>query len=107
MKKRKHLSNFMDIIKLINDMTFEYEKEKKALEAIETIFSLVASRDRRGLRRLARTKLGSAFLDIAEEYGENTRGTMREWHFDKKGERFARRFEMIDINEEIDKSNFL
>ena len=97
----------MDLIKLINDMTFEYEKEEKALKAIESIFSLVASRDRRGLRRLARTKLGSAFLDIAEEYGENTRGTMREWHFDKKGERFARRFEMIDINEEIDKSNFL
>ena len=29
----------------INKNGFEYEREKEALEAIETIFSLVASRD--------------------------------------------------------------
>ena len=89
----------MDVIKLINEMTFEYEKEEKALKAIEAIFSLVASRDRRGLRRLARTKMGSAFLDIAEEYGENVNGTMAVWHFDKEGKRYARRFELTSIND--------
>ena len=85
----------MELIKLINDMSFEYEKEEKALKAIEAIFSLVASRDMRRLKRLSRTKLGSAFLDIAEEYGENVNGAMADWHFDKDGERFCRRFESI------------
>ena len=86
----------MDLIKLINEMSFEYEKEEKALKSIEAIFSLVASRDTRGLKRLARTKIGSAFLDIAEEYGENVDGSMADWHFDKDGQRFARRFESIE-----------
>ena len=86
----------MDLINLINDMSFEYEKEEKALKAIEAIFSLVASRDIRNLKRLSRTKIGSAFLDIAEEYGENVNGAMADWRFDKDGERFSRRFESIE-----------
>ena len=86
----------MDLINLINDMSFEYEKEEKALKAIEAIFSLVASRDMRNLKRLSRTKIGSAFLDIAEEYGESVNGAMADWRFNKDGERFARRFESIE-----------
>ena len=85
----------MDLINLINDMSFEYEKEEKALKAIEAIFSLVASRDFNKMKKLSKTKLGSAFLDIAEEYGENVNGAMADWHFNKKGERFCRRFESI------------
>jgi len=86
----------MDLIKLINEMSFEYEKEEKALKSIEAIFSLVASRDMRNLKRLSRTKIGSAFLDIAEEYGESVNGAMADWRFDKDGERFSRRFESIE-----------
>jgi hypothetical protein len=56
----------MDLINLINDMSFEYEKEEKALK------------------------------DIAEEYGENVNGAMADWRFNKDGERFARRFESIE-----------
>jgi hypothetical protein len=41
-------------------------------------------------------KIGSAFLDIAEEYGENVNGAMADWRFNKDGERFARRFESIE-----------
>ena len=65
----------------INKNGFEYDREKKALEAIDTIFSLVGSRDFTGLRRLTKTKLGSAMLDIAECYGEFTEGSMADWHW--------------------------
>ena len=86
----------MDLIKLINNMSFEYEKEEKALKAIEAIFSLVASRDFRNLKRLSRTKIGSAFLDIAEEYGDNVNGAMADWHLykdeDGKIVRFSKPF---------------
>jgi len=73
----------MDLIKLINEMSFEYEKEEKALKAIEAVFSLVASRDFNKMKKLSKTKLGSAFLDIAEEYGANVEGTMADWHWYK------------------------
>ena len=66
---------------LINNIGFEYEREDKAVKAIEIIFNLVASRDFRGIKKLSQTKLGSAFLDIAEEYGANTSCTMAEWHW--------------------------
>ena len=73
----------MDLIKLINEMSFEYEKEEKALKSIEAVFSLVASRDFNKMKKLSKTKLGSAFLDIAEEYGANVEGTMADWHWYK------------------------
>ena len=80
----------------INKNGFEYEREKKALEAIETIFSLVGTKDFAGLRRLTKTKLGSAMLDIAECYGEFTNGSMANWHWstNRDGEiiRYARKF---------------
>jgi hypothetical protein len=66
---------------LINEMGFEYEREEKAIKGIEAIFSLVASRDFSGMRKLSQTKMGSAFLDIAEEYGANTECTMADWHW--------------------------
>ena len=68
---------------LINEMGFAYEREEKVIQAIELIFSVVASRDFHGMRKLTETKLGSAFLDIAEEYGANTECTMAEWHWDE------------------------
>jgi hypothetical protein len=70
-----------DLRKLINRMGFEYEREEKAIKAIEAIFNLVASRDFNGMHKLTETKLGSAFLDIAEEYGANTEETMADWHW--------------------------
>ena len=80
----------------INKNGFEYEREKKALEAIETIFSLVGTKDFAGLRRLTKTKLGSAMLDLAECYGEFTNGSMADWHWsqNRDGEiiRYARKF---------------
>ena len=69
--------------KKINDLSFEYEKEAKAVVAIETIFSLVASRDLNNLRKMNDTKLGSAMLDIAEVYGENTQGCISNFRKDK------------------------
>ena len=69
--------------KKINDLSFEYEKEAKAVVAIETIFSLVASRDLSNLRKMNDTKLGSAMLDIAEVYGENTQGCISSFRKDK------------------------
>ena len=66
---------------LVNQIGFEYEREDKAIKAIEIIFNLVASRDFDGMKKLTQTKLGSAFLDIAEEYGANTNGTMAKWHW--------------------------
>ena len=73
---------------LINEMGFEYEREEKAIKGIEAIFSLVASRDFSGMKKLSQTKMGSAFLDIAEEYGANTECTMADWHWyeNKDGE---------------------
>ena len=79
-----------DLRKLINRMGFEYEREEKAIKAIEAVFSLVASRDFDGMRKLTETKLGSAFLDIAEEYGSNVEGTMADWHWMEVGGRIVR-----------------
>ena len=72
-----------ELRKKINDLSFEHEKEAKAVVAIETIFSLVASRDLRNLRKMNDTKLGSAMLDIAEVYGENTQGCISNFRKDK------------------------
>mgnify|MGYP003658264692 FL=1 len=72
-----------ELKKLINEMSFEYEKEEEAIKGIEAIFRLVASRDFDGMKKLSKTKLGSAFLDIAEEYGANVEGTMADWHWYK------------------------
>ena len=76
---------------------FTYEREDKAVKAIEEIFSLVGSRDFAGLRKLTRTKLGSAMLDLAEVYGEFTECTMADWHWseNRDGEiiRYARKFD--------------
>lgn len=71
---------------LVNQIGFEYEREDKAVKAIEIIFNLVASRDFDGMKKLTQTKLGSAFLDIAEEYGANTSGTMAKWHWYENNE---------------------
>ena len=72
-----------ELKKLINEIGFEYEREEKAIKGIEAIFSLVASRDFSGMKKLSQTKMGSAFLDIAEEYGANTECTMADWHWYK------------------------
>ena len=64
-----------ELKKLINEMSFEYEKEEEAIKGIEAIFD--------GMKKLSKTKLGSAFLDIAEEYGANVEGTMADWHWYK------------------------
>ena len=80
---------------LINEMGFEYEREEKAIKGIEAIFNLVASRDFSGMKKLSQTKMGSAFLDIAEEYGANTECTMADWHWceeDGKIIRFSKPF---------------
>jgi len=64
----------------INKISFKYDREEKALQAIEEIFRLVASRDLGNLQSMEETKLGSAFLDIAEVYGSTTHGSMAKWH---------------------------
>ena len=85
------------LIEEINKNGFEYDREKKALAAIDAIFSLVGSRDFIHLRRLTKTKLGSAMLDIAECYGEFTNGSMADWHWstNRDGEviRYSRKFD--------------
>jgi hypothetical protein len=55
----------------INKITLEHDKEDRALRAIEVIFMLVCSRDYGCLEKMDQTKLGKAFIDIAEFYGEN------------------------------------
>ena len=76
---------------------FTYEREDKAVEAIDQIFRLVATRDFDGMRILTKTKLGSAMLDLAECYGEFTEGSMADWHWseNRDGEiiRYARKFD--------------
>lgn len=76
---------------------FTYEREDKAVKAIEEIFSLVATRDFDGMRILSKTKLGSAMLDLAECYGEFTEGSMADWHWstNRDGEiiRYSRKFD--------------
>ena len=76
---------------------FTYEREDKAVKAIEEIFSLVGSKDFAGLRKLTKTKLGSAMLDLAEVYGEFTECTMADWHWsenrDGKFIRYSRKFD--------------
>ena len=76
---------------------FAHERQDRAVKAIEEIFSLVGSRDFAGLRKLARTKLGSAMLDLAECYGEFTEGSMADWHWstNRDGEivRYSRKFD--------------
>ena len=83
--------------KQINEAGFHNNREDKAVKAIEEIFSLVGSRDFAGLRKLTRTKLGSAMLDLAECYGEFTEGSMADWHWseNRDGEiiRYARKFD--------------
>ena len=54
----------------ISGITFEYDREERSLKAIETIYMLVCSRDCRSLQIMEKTKLGKAFIDIAEWYGE-------------------------------------
>ena len=81
----------------VKNAGFTYEREDKAVKAIEEIFSLVATRDFDGMRILAKTKLGSAMLDLAEVYGEFTECTMADWHWseNRDGEiiRYARKFD--------------
>ena len=76
---------------------FTYEREDRAVKAIEEIFSLVATRDFNGMRILSKTKLGSAMLDLAECYGEFTEGSMADWHWstNRDGEiiRYSRKFD--------------
>jgi hypothetical protein len=55
----------------IKKITLEHDKEDRALRAIEVIFMLVCSRDYGCLEKMDQTKLGKAFIDIAEFYGEN------------------------------------
>ncbi len=57
--------------KKINEITFEYDREGRALKAIEEIYSLCCSRDGWSVEKMEKTKLGNAFLDIAEFYGEH------------------------------------
>jgi len=82
----------------VKNAGFTYEREDKAVKAIEEIFSLVATRDFNGMRILAKTKLGSAMLDLAEVYGEFTEGSMADWHWatnPSTGEifRYSRKFD--------------
>ena len=81
----------------VKNAGFTYEREDKAVKAIEEIFSLVATRDFDGMRILAKTKLGSAMLDLAECYGEFTEGSMADWHWstNRDGEiiRYSRKFD--------------
>ena len=55
----------------INKLTFEYDREDRALKAIEKIYILVCSRDSWSISKMEKTKLGRAFIDIAEFYGEH------------------------------------
>ena len=55
----------------INQLTFEYDREDRALKAIEKIYTLVCSRDCRSIEIMEKSKLGEAFILIAEFYGEN------------------------------------
>ena len=82
----------------VKNAGFTYEREDKAVKAIEEIFSLVASKDFDGMRILTKTKLGSAMLDLAEVYGEFTECTMADWHWatnPSTGEifRYSRKFD--------------
>jgi hypothetical protein len=54
----------------INGITFQYDREDRSLKAIEAIYMLVCSRDSWSLSKMEKTKLGKAFIDIAEWYGE-------------------------------------
>ena len=76
---------------------FTYEREDKAVKAIDQIFRLVATKDFDGMHRLTKTKLGSAMLDLAEVYGEFTECTMADWHWstNRDGEiiRYSRKFD--------------
>ena len=85
---------------------FTYEREDKAVKAIEEIFSLVASRDFDGMHLLTKTKLGSAMLDLAEVYGEFTECTMADWHWSTNSDgeiiRYSREF---DPNQTITPKN--
>ena len=65
----------------INKLTFEYDREDRALKAIELIYSLCCSRDYDGLDAMQQTKLGKAFLDIAEVYGENAPACRKDFRF--------------------------
>ena len=56
---------------VIKQTTLEHGREDRALKAIELIYSLVCSRDSRTIDIMGSTKLGKAFIDIAEVYGEN------------------------------------
>ena len=90
----------------VKNAGFTYEREDKAVKAIEEIFSLVGSKDFAGLRKLTKTKLGSAMLDLAEVYGEFTEGSMADWHWstNRDGEiiRYSREF---DPNQPITPKN--
>ncbi len=55
----------------IQEITFEYDREDRALKAIEKIYMLVCSRDGWSISKMEKTKLGRAFIDIAEFYGEH------------------------------------
>jgi len=81
----------------VKNAGFTYEREDKAVKAIEEIFSLVATKDFDGMHRLTKTKLGSAMLDLAEVYGEFTECTMADWHWstNRDGEiiRYSRKFD--------------
>lgn len=55
----------------IQEITFEYDREDRALKAIEKIYTLVCSRDSWSISKMEKTKLGRAFIDIAEFYGEH------------------------------------
>lgn len=55
----------------INEITFEYDREDRALKAIESIYTLCCSRDGWSVSKMEKSKLGRAFLDIAEVYGEH------------------------------------
>ena len=85
---------------------FTYEREDKAVKAIEEIFSLVASRDFDGMHLLTKPKLGSAMLDLAEVYGEFTECTMADWHWSTNSDgeiiRYSREF---DPNQPITPKN--
>jgi hypothetical protein len=55
----------------IQEITFEHDREDRALKAIEIIYTLCCSRDGWSVNKMEKTKLGNAFLDIAEFYGEH------------------------------------
>jgi len=65
----------------IQGITFEYDREDRALKAIEKIYMLVCSRDSWSISKMEKTKLGRAFIDIAEFYGENTPESRTKFRF--------------------------